>query len=85
MRRTSVALPAEWLRAIATEAGVSLWSSRPDVVGGTRSTGMLVASSDGTRPLTLPHPMAPVVGGPAHTTHTLDLSFGEVQLFKATA
>ena len=77
-------LPAEWLRAIATEAGVSLWSSRPDVVGGTRSTGMLVASSDGMRTLTLPHPMASADGGPAQTTHTLDLSFGEVQLFKAT-
>jgi hypothetical protein len=78
-------LPVEWLRRLATDAGVTLWSDRPDVVGGTRSTAMLVATSDGPRTLTLPHAMVSADGGPARTEHTLDLSFGDVRLFHAPA
>jgi hypothetical protein len=78
-------LPVEWLRKLAAEAGVTLWSDRPDVVGGTRSTAMLVATSDGPRTLTLPHAMASAEGGPARTTHALDLAFGDVRLFHAPA
>ncbi len=76
-------LPAEWLRFLATEAGATLWSDRPDIVNATRSTAMIVACSDGPRELRLPEPMAPTEGGPAQKTHRLDLSFGDVRLFSA--
>jgi hypothetical protein len=78
-------LPVKWLRKLAADAGVTLWSDRPDVVGGTRNTAMLVATSDGPRTLTLPHAMVSADGGPARATHTLDLSFGDVRLFHAPA
>jgi len=74
-------LPAEWLRRLAAEAGVALWSTQPDVVSGTRGTAMLVATSDGIRTLTLPDAMAPADGGPARKEHTLNLTFGDVCLF----
>ncbi len=78
-------LPVEWLRKLAADAGVALWSNRPDVVGGTRSTAMLVATSDGPRTLKLSHAMASAEGGPPRTEHAMDLRFGDVRLFVAPA
>jgi hypothetical protein len=76
-------LPAEWLRFLASQAGVSLWSDRPDIVNATRSTAMLVACSTGVRTLRLPSPMAPENGGEASAEHRLELDFGDVVLFTA--
>ncbi|QXD15139.1 hypothetical protein GQ464_017300 [Rhodocaloribacter litoris] len=78
-------LPVELLRRLAAEAGAALWTDRPAIVAATRSTAMLVATETGTHTLTLPLPMQPEEGGPARTTHTAHLDFGEVRLFHATA
>lgn len=83
--RTMVASIQHHGELFASEIDSSTHLDRSDSWRGTCNTGMLVASSDGTRTLTLPHPMAPADGGPAQTTHTLDLSVGDVRLFKATA
>ncbi|MFP4385264.1 MAG: hypothetical protein ACLFSE_14565 [Spirochaetia bacterium] len=75
-------LPAEWLRKLAAEAGVKLWSSRPDIVNATRDTAMVVACSDGERNITFPNGMVPAEGGQASREFRLRMSFGDVGLFQ---
>lgn len=74
-------LPVEWLRRLATEAGATPWTNRPAIVSATRSTAMLVATESGQHTITLPYAMAAEYTSTAQATHTLELDFGEVQLF----
>ena len=71
-------LPVEVLRSLASQAGVTLWSSRPDIVTATRDAVCLVATEKGSRLFRLPKPMAPAEGGPPAKEHYLDLDFGDV-------
>lgn len=75
-------LPTDWLRSLAADAGVRLWSSQPDVVAATASTAMVVATSAGTRDLELPVAMEDLESGRTGASHPLDLEFGEVRLFR---
>ncbi|MFB6295296.1 MAG: hypothetical protein ABEH66_00420, partial [Halobacteriales archaeon] len=74
-------LPAEVLRWIAEEAGVPLWSDRPDVVAATEDAAMLTATEAGPRTLRLPSSLRPVDGDTSRKVHDLEMDFGEVALF----
>jgi hypothetical protein len=74
-------LPAELLRILARQAGVSLWCDRPDIVRAVKDAAMIVATSDGKRRLELPQPLAPMQGGAAQKRYSLDMDFGDVKLF----
>ncbi|MGE5316309.1 MAG: hypothetical protein ACM3Q4_16565 [Acidobacteriota bacterium] len=76
-------LPVELLRPLAAQAGVRFWSSEADVVRGTESMAMVVASKDGTRTIELPSSME-MQGktGAASKRHTLTMKFGEVAVFQ---
>lgn len=74
-------LPVEVLRWIATKAGVTMWSSKPDNVRATKGAAMVVAADDGDRVVRFPQPMAPIGGGAAKKEHLLTMEFGEVRLF----
>jgi hypothetical protein len=76
-------LPAEWLRKLASDAGVRLWSSRPDIVNAARDTAMVAACSDGERVITFPKEMVPEDGGRASREFRLRMSFGDTGLFIA--
>jgi hypothetical protein len=76
-------LPVELLRRLAADAGAAPWTDRPAIVSATNGTAMLVATEAGPHTLTLPTAMAPEDGGPAQTTHQIDLAFGDVRLFIA--
>jgi hypothetical protein len=78
-------VPAEVLRRLAADAGVRLWSSKPDVVRATHDAAMLVASDAGERTLTFPAPHAPMDGGDAAPEHRLTLDRGEVRVFLRAA
>lgn len=58
-------LPPSILRTLAQQAGVSLWSSKPDIVVASNDATMFVATSNGERTFTLPQPMreVPLVSG----------------------
>jgi hypothetical protein len=71
----------EILRRLAADAGVTLWSSRADVVRATKDAAMIVATEPGDRTLRLPLPMADATGGPASREHRLTMGFGEVRAF----
>jgi hypothetical protein len=58
-------VPAELLRRLVADAGVSLWSSRPDIVRATRGAAMLIAADDGERTVRFPAPYAPIDLEPA--------------------
>ncbi len=53
-------LPPALLRVVAQQAGVPLWSNRPDLIVATRGTAMVMATDAGCRSLTLPVAMEPV-------------------------
>ncbi|HYE95325.1 MAG TPA: hypothetical protein VD962_03890, partial [Rubricoccaceae bacterium] len=90
-------VPTELLRRFAQDAGVRLWTDRPAIAVGTRAGAMVVCTDPATpygaptgdtarpRPgpftVTFPFPLRDETGGPARTTHTLDLAFGDVRLF----
>jgi hypothetical protein len=76
-------VPVKILRALAGDAGVTLWSTRPDIVAATRDAAMLVATEAGERTLTLPRPMRREGAGEALVRHTLTLETGDVELFLA--
>jgi len=76
-------LPVEILRWLARQAGVELWSSRPDVIRATQGAAAITATSTGERVLRLPLPMRPAAGGPKSREHVLDMQFGEVRIFTA--
>jgi hypothetical protein len=69
------------LRRLATEAGVPLWSDRPDIVYAIRDAVTVIATSAGKRTLTFPAAMRAVEGGEASKTHALTMEFGEVRVF----
>ncbi|MEX2116925.1 MAG: hypothetical protein WEB37_08555 [Bacteroidota bacterium] len=79
----SAPMPMNVLRWLAIKAGVSLWSSEPDVVRATKDAAMIVASKSGKRTLSFPRPLALVEGGPAKRKHDLEMEFGEVRIFAA--
>ena len=74
-------VPVEILRALASAAGVRLWSSQPDIVRATEDAVMLVATSPGERVLTLARPMQDARGGPAAAEHTISAEMGDVRVF----
>jgi hypothetical protein len=74
-------LTADVLRSLAKDAGVALWSDRPDIVYGTRDAVTVIATADGERTLTLPRAMRPVEGGAPSMSHRVTMAFGEVRLF----
>jgi hypothetical protein len=76
-------LPVQVLRWLAREAGVPLWSSKPDVIYGTEDAAIVVATEKGRRRLDFHKHMAPVAGGPPQQTHRPTMHFGEVRLFTA--
>ena len=73
--------PVEVLRALASAAGVRLWSSQPDIVRATEDAVMLVATSPGERVLTLARPMQDARGGPAAAEHRISADMGDVRVF----
>ncbi len=90
-------LPAEVLRQLAADAGAAPWTDHTAIVNASRAGAMVVCTDPGTpygapsgateRPaagpftVTFPFPLRDETGGEARTTHTLDLSFGDVRLF----
>lgn len=74
-------LPVQVLRWIASQAGVHLWSTRPDNVRAVKDAAMIVASGSGERTLRLPAPLRQVGGKTKSRQHSLDMEFGEVRLF----
>ena len=90
-------IPTEVLRQLATDAGAPPWTDRTAIVNGSRAGAMVVCTDPPTpfgaptgateRPapgpftVTFPFPLRDETGGPARTTHTLDLGFGDVRLF----
>lgn len=50
-------VPAESLRQLAWQAGVTLWSSQPDVVYASADCVSVTATTDGEREIRLPQPM----------------------------
>jgi hypothetical protein len=90
-------IPAEFLRQFATDAGAAPWTDRPAIVNASRAGAVVVCTEPGTaygaptgdteRPspppltVTFPFPLRDETGGPARTTHTLALDFGDVRLF----
>ncbi|NND70537.1 MAG: hypothetical protein HKN43_03060 [Rhodothermales bacterium] len=76
-------LPATILRDLARLADARLWSSSEDIVVATRDTGMLVATEDGTRTISLAHPMKMIGSNETYSdTYTLNLTMGDVCLFQ---
>ena len=74
-------LTADILRSLAQNAGVALWSDRPDIVYATRDATTVIATVDGERTLTFPHAMTPVEGGAPSKIHRVTMGFGEVRVF----
>ena len=74
-------LTADVLRRIARDAGVALWSDRPDIVYATRDAVTVIATAAGERMLTFPHAMRPVEGGAPSSVHRVTMEFGDVRLF----
>ncbi len=79
----SAPVPADILRELAQRAGVSMWSSRKDIVCGTHDAAMLVATDKGERTLTLPRPMRRLGGGDPAAVHRLTMETGDVEIFAA--
>jgi hypothetical protein len=76
-------LTAEVLRGIARDAGVALWSDRPDIVYGTRDAVTVIATAAGERTLTFPNPLRQVEGGAPSLIHRVTMEFGDVRVFIA--
>jgi hypothetical protein len=74
-------LTADVLRSLAQDAGVALWSDRPDIVYGTCDAATVIATVDGERTLTFPHTLRPVEGGAPSRIHKVTMGFGDVRLF----
>jgi hypothetical protein len=76
-------LPVEILRWLAERAGVSLWSTKPDIITVTQDAAAVVASEKGERRLTFPKKMKLMEGGPYQKEPCLFLEFGDVKIFLA--
>ncbi len=79
----SAPIPVEVLQYIQRIAGLTPWSTRPDIIKASRDLVMLVATSDGERELTLPSEMREIDGGQSARKHILTCEFGEVRLFSS--
>ncbi|MDZ7289294.1 MAG: hypothetical protein ONB44_08060 [candidate division KSB1 bacterium] len=77
----SAPLPVEILRWLARRSGVTLLSTRPDIVMATQDAAMLVATSEGERTFTLPKPMAALDDEAMQCVHDLKMEMGECQIF----
>jgi len=76
-------LTVDILRSLATQAGVPLWSDRPDIVYAMRDAATVIATAAGQRTLTFPDPMRPAEGGEPSKVHKVTMDFGEVRVFVA--
>jgi len=74
-------LTVDILRWLAMQAGIELWSTKPDIVYASRDAAAVVATEPGERVLTFPAPLAPVEGGPASASHRVTMEFGDVRVF----
>jgi hypothetical protein len=74
-------MTADVLRSLARDAGVALWSDRPDVIYATRGAATVIATADGERTLTFPHAMLPAEGGAPSAIHKVTMAFGDVRVF----
>ena len=74
-------LTVDVLHSLARDAGVSLWSDRPDVVYATHDAATVIATVEGERTLTFPRAMCAVEGGEASKSHRVTMEFGEVRVF----
>ncbi len=78
-------LPAEHLRTLALHAGATPWTDRAAVVTASKAGAMVVCTDrdtpTGPLTVTFPFPLRDAQGGPARTTHTLPMAFGDVRLF----
>jgi hypothetical protein len=78
-------LTADLLRSIAKEAGVALWSDRPDIVYATRDAATVIATEEGERTLIFPRAMRAAEGGESAKVHKVTMEFGEVRVFVTPA
>jgi hypothetical protein len=76
-------LPVDWLRRLASDAGVTLWSSRPDIVSAVEDVAMLVATGAGTRTFAARKPLRLDTSGAIADRHTLEMEHGDVHMFTA--
>ena len=74
-------LTVDVLRRIAGDAGVTLWSDRPDIVYATRDAVTVISTAAGERTLTFPSALRPVEGGAASSVHRVTMDFGDVRIF----
>jgi hypothetical protein len=74
-------LPQKVLRWLTHQSGAHLWSDQPDIVMASQDTAMLVATSQGKRTLTLPHPLTSLSTHQKESTHTHHLAYGDVELY----
>lgn len=77
-------VPVHVLRWLVREAGVPLWSDRPDIVTATRGSTCIVATEDGERTLRCPCPQRMVFdeeGRVKKEEHRLSMKFGDVRMF----
>jgi hypothetical protein len=76
-------VPSEILRELLLMAGVRLWSDKSDIVAACNDAAMCVATSGGSRTLTLPKAMKRFGTQEMTDSYTLDLEFGDVEIFYA--
>jgi hypothetical protein len=76
-------ITVEILRRLAREAGVPLWSDRPDIVYATRDSATVIATDAGDRTLNFPMEVRPETGGEPSIVHHVTMEFGEVRVFLA--
>ena len=76
-------MTADVLRTLVEDAGLPLWSDRPDIVYATRDAVTVIATAQGERTLRFPRAMRPVDGGAPSMIHRVTMDFGEVRLFIA--
>jgi hypothetical protein len=74
-------VPADILRELLQTAGVRLWSDKSDIVVASNDAAMFVATSGGSRTLTLPKAMKRFGTQEMTNSYTLDLEFGDVEIF----
>jgi len=74
-------IPIETVRRLCLDAGVRLWSTRPDVVVASRDWAMVVATSEGDRTVQLHRPLRSLDDGSVVAEFGMYARRGEVRLF----
>ena len=77
----SAPIPIRTLRRIASDAGVRLWSSEPDVVLASHDWTMVVATTDGERTIRLHRPLKALTDGTVSQDFHIHTRQGQVSLF----